>query len=305
MHLASSVIHITLRSDNTTPTRMPTSLSASNAQKKPDPVSVFRYNSDVPSLKAKIKLQQNLFSFLLEGEKTVHYAGTQVNIKPHQFLLLAAGNCLMSEKMATKGGLYRSILLLFDNSILADFFTRYPQAGRRTTPGKIQEVPFLLFEKDAFLVNFTESLGCMLASGQAVSASMRRIKLEELLLYLSENHPGHIQKLQNVCQQTAGDMLIRQAVTANIDNNITVEELAFLCNTSLSTFKRKFAMIFGTSPNKWLLEKRMQKAAQMLRQGKYKASEIYYELGYENLSSFIQSFKQVHGITPRQYQLSN
>ena len=283
---------------------MPTNLSASNAQKKSDPVSVFRYQSDVPSLKAKIKLQQNLFSFLLEGEKTVHYAGTQVNIKPHQFLLLAAGNCLMSEKIATKGGRYRSILFSFDNSILADFFSRHPQVGK-TARGKIREVPFLLFEKDAFLVNFTESLGCMLASGHPVSANMRRIKLEELLLYLSENYPGQIQKLQNVCQQEAGDMLIRQAVTANIDNNITVEELAFLCNTSLSTFKRRFAKIFGTSPNKWLLEKRMQKAAQMLRQGKYKASEIYFELGYENLSSFIQSFKQVHGITPRQYQLSN
>ena len=283
---------------------MPTNLRASNGHKKPDPVSVFRYNSDVPSLKAKIKLTQNLFSFLLEGEKTVHYAGTQVNIKPHQFLLLAAGNCLMSEKIATKGGCYRSILFSFDNSILADFFTRHPQVGKATS-GKIQEVPFLLFEKDAFLVNFTESLGCILASGQRVSDNMRRIKLEELLLYLSENNPGQIQKLQNVCQQEAGDMLIRQAVTANIDKNITVEELAFLCNTSLSTFKRKFATIFGTSPNKWLLEKRMHKAAQMLRQGKYKASEIYYELGYENLSSFIQSFKQVHGITPRQYQLSN
>lgn len=283
---------------------MPTNLSVSNARKIPDPVSVFQYKSDVPSLKAKIKLQQNLFSFLLEGEKTVHYAGTQANIKPHQFLLLAAGNCLMSEKMATKGGRYRSILMSFENSILADFFTRHPQI-QRTASGKMQEVPFLLFEKDAFLVNFTESLGGMLASGQPVSAGMRRIKLEELLLYLSENHPGQIQKLQNVCLQAEEDILIRQAVTANIDNNITVEELAFLCNTSLSTFKRKFATIFGTSPNKWMMEKRMQKAAQMLRQGKYKASEIYYELGYENLSSFIQSFKQVHGITPRQYQLSN
>lgn len=283
---------------------MPTNRSALNAQKNPDPVSVFRYHSNVPNLKAKIKLQQNLFSFLLEGEKTVHYAGIQANIKPHQFLLLAAGNCLMSEKIATKRGSYRSILISFDNSILADFFTRHPQPGR-TASGNMQEVPFLLFEKDAFLVNFTESVACILASGQRVSENMRRIKLEELLLYLSENHPGQIQKLQRVSQQEAGDLLIRQAVTANIDNNITVEELAFLCNTSLSTFKRRFAKIFGTSPNKWLLEQRMQKAAQMLRQGKYKASEIYYELGYENLSSFIQSFKQVHGITPRQYQLSN
>jgi AraC-like DNA-binding protein len=210
----------------------------------------------------------------------------------------------MSEKTAAENGRYRSILLFFDNIILADFFTRHPQV-LKTASGKVQEVPFLLFEKDAFLVNFTESLGFMLTSGQPISDNMRRVKLEELLFYLSENYPGQIQKFQNAYQKTDGDMLIRQAVTANIDNNITVEELAFLCNTSLSTFKRRFAKIYGTSPYKWLLEKRMQQAAQMLKRGEYKASEIYYELGYENLSSFIQSFKQVHGITPKQYQLSN
>lgn len=274
-----------------------------NSQKTADQISIFRYNTNAASVKNKIKLQLNLFSFLLEGEKTVHYAGTQVKNKPHQFLLLSAGNCLMSEKIATKGGRYRSILLSFDNIILADFFIRHPQK-LSTAAGKSHEVPFLLFEKDAFLVNFTESLGLMLAPGQPISANMRKVKLEELLLYLSENYPGQIQKLQNICQQADEDILIRQAVTDNIDNSITVEELAFLCNTSLSTFKRRFAKIYGTSPSKWLLEKKMQKAAQMLKQGEYKVSEIYYEFGYENLSSFIQSFKQVHGITPRQYQLS-
>jgi AraC-like DNA-binding protein len=49
----------------------------------------------------------------------------------------------------------------------------------------------------------------------------------------------------------------------------------------------------------------MEKAAQLLKQNGHKASDIYYELGYQNLSSFIQSFKQVHGITPKQYQLNN
>lgn len=94
-------------------------------------------------------------------------------------------------------------------------------------------------------------------------------------------------------------------LTAHLDHPVTVEELAFLCHTSLSTFKRRFAKIYGTSPNKWLLEKRMQKAARLLKQGEYKASDIYVDLGYENLSSFVQSFKQVYGITPKQYQLSN
>jgi AraC-like DNA-binding protein len=210
----------------------------------------------------------------------------------------------MSEKIAATGGRYRSILFFFDNKLLADFFIRHPQVPQPSTQNNNEEA-FLVFEKDAFLIHFIESLGFMLGFGQPSSAEMRKVKLEELLLYLSEHYPEKIQRLRNFSYEADDDLLIRQAITANIYNAVTVEELAFLCHMSLSTFKRRFARIYGTSPNKWLLEKRMQKAAQLLKHGECKVSEIYFELGYENLSSFIQSFKQVHGITPKQYQLSN
>lgn len=98
-------------------------------------------------------------------------------------------------------------------------------------------------------------------------------------------------------------MLVRQAVTSHIGRPIAVEELAFLCNMSLSTFKRRFAYLYGTSPSRWLLERRMEKAAVLLRQADRNVSELYDELGYENLSSFIQSFKQFYGVTPKQYQV--
>lgn len=126
-----------------------------------------------------------------------------------------------------------------------------------------------------------------------------------MLIYLSERYPEIILRLRHSSFRVDDDLLIKEMVTANMDSAITVEELAFLCHMSLSTFKRRFARIYSTSPNKWLLEKRMQKAAHLLRQGKYKASDIYLELGYESLSGFIQSFKQIHGLTPKQYQLLN
>ena len=277
---------------------------STDSQSAMNSVSIIRYNSDVATINSRIQLRQNLFSFLLEGRKVVQYAGTQVGINSNQFLLLSSVNYLMSEKIAETGGCYRSILLFFDNNILSDFFVRHPLAIQTSTK-KNNEVPFLMFEKDAFLVNFVESLGFMLTSGRPLSTEMQRVKLEELLLYLGERYPEQILLLRIASNKADDDLLVRQAVTGNIYNAVTVEELAFLCHMSLSTFKRRFAKNYGTSPNKWLLEKRMQKAAQLLKQGECKASEIYFELGYENLSSFIQSFKQVHGITPKQYQLIN
>lgn len=276
-------------------------VGSAESQKEMNHVSIVQYDSDVASVNAKIELRQHLFSFLLEGQKSVQYAGTQVKINPNEFLLLSAGNCLMSEKIAAPGGRYRSMLLFFDNELLSDFFIRHPKVLEASNNN---EVPFLVFKKDAFLINFIESLGVMFATQQPLSAELQKVKLEELLLYLSERYPDKIKQLRHSSYKADGDLLIRQAITANIYNTVTVEELAFLCHMSLSTFKRRFAKIYGISPNKWLIERRMQIAAQLLKQGEYKASDVYLELGYENLSSFIQSFKQVHGVTPKQYQLT-
>ncbi|WP_160715597.1 helix-turn-helix transcriptional regulator [Chitinophaga solisilvae] len=267
-------------------------------------ISIHRHRTDAPVVKARIVLQHNMFTFLLSGEKTVHFAGTQVTVKPHQFVMLAAGNCLMSEKVAAKDAGYHSILLVYDRKLLSGFFNRHPFLSGQL-PAQTDNLPFLLFEKDEFLVNFIHSLDCMLRSDMPIHHALQRIKLEELFLYLALHYPGQIQQIRNMSDEASEDLVIRQAVTSHINNNITVEELAFLCNMSLSSFKRRFARIYDNSPNKWLLEKRMERAAHMLRQENRKASEIYYELGYENLSSFIQSFKQIYGVTPKQYQLSN
>src|SRR5690348_4374337 len=88
-------------------------------------VSIIRYRSVKPVPRAMITLPRNMITFLLDGEKTVHFAGMEVNVKPHQFVMLAAGNCLMSEKIAAAGSEYHSILIFFDNTIIANFFDRH------------------------------------------------------------------------------------------------------------------------------------------------------------------------------------
>ncbi len=271
-------------------------------QKQNGDILILPYLSGKESLKTKLTLKCNLFTLLLEGEKSVYYADTSTKIDSSQFLLLSAGNCLMSEKTASENGNYRSILLFFDNKTLSEFFIKHPLSISKASD---LDKSLIVFQKDPFLYNFTESLRILLDSGQKLTSHLQQIKLEELLLYISSKYPGQIMALHNISREANDEIRIRQAVLTHMDSHITVEELAFLCNMSLSTFKRRFDALYGTSPSKWLLQQRMKKAAELLRSGDLKPSEIYYGLGYENLSSFIQSFKQIHGVTPKQYQLSS
>jgi len=266
-----------------------------------DHIYICSYQSAVGSVKSRIVLSHHLFNFLLAGEKSVYYAGGRAIIDPSRFVLLSSGNCLMSEKTAAQDGPYKSILLFFDNQTLSDFFLKHPGIIKASC-NEWQETPVFVFEKDGFLVNFIHSLSLLLSSGREPAREMQLLKFEEVMLYLCSKYPSQVLALRTSLLVADEDAEIRKAVESNIENNITVEELAFLCNISVSTFKRRFGRIYGTSPNKWMLQKRMERAAALLQSGATKASDIYYRVGYENLSSFIQSFKQVYGVTPKKYQ---
>ena len=139
-------------------------------------------------------------------------------------------------------------------------------------------------------------------SAVKISTEMKLLKFEELMLYLLEKYPAQLLSFQNTKIKHPDDLELRKAVETNITNNVSQEELAFLCNMSVSTFKRHFTRIYGTSPSKWLLQKRMELAKELLLHYNEKPSEVYHKVGYENHSSFTQSFKQSFGITPKEFQ---
>jgi AraC-like DNA-binding protein len=73
----------------------------------------------------------------------------------------------------------------------------------------------------------------------------------------------------------------------------------------VSTFKRKFFKIYGTSPQKWLTQQKMRIAANLLKHPHERPGSVYEKVGYENQSSFILAFKKQYGMTPREYQQTN
>jgi AraC-like DNA-binding protein len=86
--------------------------------------------------------------------------------------------------------------------------------------------------------------------------------------------------------------------------SIPLSAFAKLTGRSLSTFKRDFIKIFETTPEKWLQQKRLEQAHFLISKQKQRPSEVYLEVGFENLSHFSFSFKKLFGITPSELQNS-
>lgn len=80
--------------------------------------------------------------------------------------------------------------------------------------------------------------------------------------------------------------------------NMPLEKFSYLTGRSLSTFKRDFNAIYGTTPQRWLTKKRLELAHYQLTEKNRKPVEVYLETGFENLSHFSYAFKKHFGVTP-------
>jgi AraC family transcriptional regulator len=93
-------------------------------------------------------------------------------------------------------------------------------------------------------------------------------------------------------------------ILENTGANLNITTLAKMTHCSPFHFHRLFSNYIGEPPAEYIRKERMKKAAILIYSG-YSASEIAIEMGYVNVSSFGKAFKQVYGISPRQFKHAN
>lgn len=266
---------------------------------KPD-LAVYRYQADSQINKSKVNLTANVFSFLTHGYKEVHFSDKTVRITHTQSLLIGAGNCLMTERLSSKS-VYQSTLFFFSPKNVSDFLVKYSAVYPANKPtAKPTTSPYFLIEIDEFIGYFIQSLALHYTLHSEFSQRMLILKFEEIMLYLTERDGDRFLSFLLALLNDEREVSFRRIVEANMLSNLSLEEIAFLCNMSLSTFKRHFVGIYHETPGKWFQHRRLLKARELLQKGDVRVSDIYLDFGYENLSNFSAAFKQEFGISPRQ-----
>lgn len=81
---------------------------------------------------------------------------------------------------------------------------------------------------------------------------------------------------------------------------ITDNILAELCSMSIRNFIRIFKNTYHTTPHKYLINLRISHAQSLLSTTEKSINQIAFEVGYESSTHFINSFKQIVGISPNQ-----
>jgi len=283
----------------TTAYALPEDLMAANNLPVGDLILFDYQTTNQQPVKTKIIASKHVFSFLQEGEKEVHFYDESVRFNPSKAMLIPAGNCIMTERYS-QDRQYRSFIFIFSDSHLVAFRDKYVSLFTHAPRNSSERLSHFLFAQDDFIRNFVHSLQHLHCHPTTLSASLLQIKFDEVMLYLCDRYPQ--QFLRFIFNVNTSDLPLRKVVESKTSLNLSLEELSFLCNMSVSTFKRKFEEVYGMAPSRWFHLRKMQQAAFLLKYEKAKASEIHLDLGYENLSSFVQAFKKEFGKTPKAYQ---
>ncbi len=83
-----------------------------------------------------------------------------------------------------------------------------------------------------------------------------------------------------------------------LENSITLEQLAAISGFSLSNFKRVFKKIAGIPPHTYILRRRINQAQELLHRGDSTVTEIAFACGFSSSQYFATVFKRITGMTP-------
>ena len=272
--------------------------------------TTFSYQSQV--LVERIKIQapfryeaifQNSGCFIYFKERGPKILTSEVNtkLKGNDAVLLRCGNHFMDLLKETD-----------DEQVEVIVFHLYPEVLKKLYTGDFSTLLKKQHDKRNQIVassnviaKFIDSLEFYFQNPLLVNDDLLELKIKELVLLLIQSkNVGSIQELV-ADLYSAKTVHIKEVVELHLFSNLKVEQLAKLCNLSLSSFKREFRKEFNDSPTNYINNKRLEKAKELLTISDLLVSEIAYEVGFQDSLYFTRLFKNKIGVPPSAYRTEN
>jgi len=251
-----------------------------------------------PLIQREAYVANHVISVVLAGKQELKtYDENVIMVEAGEMVFLPRGVYYVTDLLPAQGH-FESVLFYFDDEIIHSFLqhARVAEVNQLEAPDhlKFEQLPTVKLFIDLLLAIYGQQKG---------GKQFLDLKILELLYLLNAQVP----------QKKFAEFLFRLTLPQkrniksfmehNYDKPLKMEDYAYLTGRSLSTFRRDFKAYYDTTPQRWVKERRLQKAISLLEQREMSVTDLAYEVGYENISYFIREFKAKTGKSPKQYML--
>lgn len=259
-----------------------------------DEFLITEFSCPLESPKQAIWSSQNYFVYVLDGKKAFHTVDGVHVMEKDNCAFVRRGASLVEQFFDSE---FCVVVFFITDEFICDVLR--PLLGRFPTEKAAGTHVVFPLETDATLAAFFHSMLPYFGRMQPPEKALLELKFRELLLNIASN-PQNRDLMAYFCslQHTSTNARLQEVMETNFHYNLSLDTFAQLCNCSLSTFKREFQKIYQTTPGKWLLAKRLERARILLQNPVKTVSEVAYESGFENLSHFSRVFRAHFGTAP-------
>ena len=252
------------------------------------------------------KFTRCVIGYILNGEKYVYYDDKCYKFSQGDLFFLGMG-CHYTKNIPAQGHPYEQILVRYTSEELQRILLHLNIAYKLNITNNHQcddcrTLNHATMPGWSSIRRFFSHIDDCLTEGSLLDdPTAENLKMTELL-YLIVSHGDCCIKSKLLGNVDAARDNLQQIVYSNIFSDISVEEIAKRCNHSLTSFKKEFFRIYGTSPHQWLIRQRLIHARLLLISTDKAIAEIGTACAFPNTSHFIKLFRKQYGMTPATYR---
>ncbi|WP_336779956.1 AraC family transcriptional regulator [Paenibacillus illinoisensis] len=247
-------------------------------------------------------LKDHLLLFVKSGVYTVKFRNEKYTVRSNEMIFLHKAIKVDYEKSGEPGTEYFLDYMMFYMN--EDILQKFADFADWKTIHSINEVaPVSVISVNAPMRAYINSLKSYFNQSDSISDGLVGVKFMELLFHLAEANTNLLQQL--LYPHPTERSQIEQVVEENVTNPVSIEDLAYLSGRSLSTFKREFRTLHNSSPLKWIRNRRLDLASQLLLESTQSVTDICFACGFENTTHFSKVFKMRFDLSPTEYRRRN
>lgn len=241
--------------------------------------------------KSDLIFDDHMLVWFISGETKIIQADATFHFKSGDIFLIPKNGLATIINYPTDGQPHKTVVMHLTEQRLKEFYTNI-----EVNKTNILEQKILSFNNHPLLDSFLASVLPYFDIEGPLPDNIATLKITEAISILRAIDINIDSILGNF--NLPGKIDLINFMQRNFMFNMPIEKLGYLTGRSLSTFNRDFKKCFHATPQKWLTEKRLALAYYQLVEKKKKPTEVYLEVGFEDLSHFSFAFKKKYGVSP-------